>query len=131
MQDGVNNKCINTAAAGPQGKKYTTGVQVTVCDTPLKIYPQDQKCVNNDGLKLCANYDIPLFENFHEKIRIKMTSDISWRNVCVLYTFLCDIVIAFTNFIENSNEITGSFQFISSLRKFTKISGKFSNEGLL
>ena len=33
-QDGVNNKCINTAAAGPQGKKYTTGVKITVFDTP-------------------------------------------------------------------------------------------------
>ena len=27
MQDGVNNKCINTAVSGPQGKKYTTGVK--------------------------------------------------------------------------------------------------------
>ena len=38
--------------------------------------------------------------------------------MCVSYTFLYDIVIAFTKFIENSNETTGSFQFISSLRTF-------------
>ena len=52
-----------------------------------------------------------------------MTSDLLWRNVCLL---------RWQNSSENSNEtIERSFQFISLLVTFSKISWKFSNDGLL